>query len=430
MHVLMGLIVVLIFGYLLYRMMENGGNQQQAAATRTTNEIASEAASLGVAFVANGKLYYRERGAEAQPLHSAYVQEAMDRRERTKQRHSWKQDTSFNIASSGGRRSFQGNEAPIVATSTVFDCHSNSLLYFIKDEIIGGLFASVPGSSAEQRVLLKQGLHLTDLNLSPDGQMLCAASLQDEGIANIAVLARDGSKLREVTSGDTHDASPAWIPGVENRLLFQSCGFARDAQGYVIAQSNATIQMLNLETGDLAPILEDTRFDFIKPRVDAQGNLLFIRRPYELPKYGAANLFSDTLFFPFRLLRAVFHYLNFFSLMYSRKPLTSATGAMLHADIKNIILQGKRIDAEKALRQEGSVHGVPSLVPASWQLVSRSQQGAERILATNVASYDICSNGRIVYSNGRGVFVLGDSGESALVLKSDLIADVCAATVA
>ena len=188
--------------------------------------------------------------------------------------------------------------------------------------------------------------------------------------------------------------------------------------------------MLNLETGDLAPILEDARFDFIKPRVDAQGNLLFIRRPYELPKYSAANLFSDTLFFPFRLLRAIFHFLNFFSLMYSRKPLTSATGPMLNADIKNIILQGKRIDAEKALRQESRVHGVPSLVPASWQLVSRSQQGTERILATNVASYDICTNGRIVYTNGRGVFMLGDAGESALVLKSDLIADVCAASLA
>lgn len=428
MHVLMGLIVVLIFGYLFYRLLQNGGTQQ-AAATRTSSEIAKEAASLGVAFVANGKLFHREQGAEPHLLQSSYVQEALDRRERTKQRHSWKQDTSFNIASGGGRRSFQGNEAPIVTTSTVFDRHSNSLLYFIKDEIIGGLFASVPGSSAEQRVLLKQGLHLTDLNLSPDGQMLCASSRQDEGIANIAVLARDGSKLREVTSGDTVDASPAWIPGVENRLLFQSCGFARDAQGYVIAQSNATIQMLNLETGELAPILEDARFDFIKPRVDAQGNLLFIRRPYELPKYSAANFFSDTLFFPFRLLRAVFHYLNFFSLMYSRKPLTSATGPMLHADIKNIILQGKRIDAEKALRQESRIHGVPSLVPASWQLVSRNQQGAECILATNVASYDLCSNGRIVYSNGRGVFMLGNSGESALVLKSDLIAEVCAASV-
>ena len=166
-HVLMGLIVVLIFGYLLYRMMENGSKPQPATAMRTTNEIASEAASLGIAFVANGKLFYRERGAEAQLLHSAYVQEAMDRREHAKQHHSWKQDTSFNIASSGGRRSFQGNEAPIVATSTVFDHHSNSLLYFIKDEMVGGLFSNVLGSSAEQRVLLKQGLHLFKTMVSP-----------------------------------------------------------------------------------------------------------------------------------------------------------------------------------------------------------------------------------------------------------------------
>ncbi|MFX5595148.1 hypothetical protein ABTD92_21070, partial [Acinetobacter baumannii] len=85
----------------------------------------------------------------------------------------------------------------------------------------------------------------------------------------------------------------------------------------------------------------------------------------------------------FRLLRAVFHYLNFFSLMYSRKPLTSASGPALNADLKEIILKGKRIDAEKALLNENKINGVPSLVPASWQLISRDQQGNETVLAAN-----------------------------------------------
>jgi hypothetical protein len=72
------------------------------------------------------------------------------------------------------------------------------------------------------------------------------------------------------------------------------------------------------------------------------------------------------------------------------------------------------------------VHGVPSLVPESWELVRRNQEGAERVLATNVASYDIGHDGTIVYSNGRGVFVLDQDGSSRLALTEDLVAEVVA----
>ncbi|MES2103746.1 MAG: hypothetical protein V4634_06975 [Pseudomonadota bacterium] len=113
-----------------------------------------------------------------------------------------------------------------------------------------------------------------------------------------------------------------------------------------------------------------------------------------------------------------------FIAMYSRKPLTSASGPTVSADIKSILLKGKRIDAEKALRQEASVNGVPSLVPKSWQLISRNRQGVERVLASNVVSYDITPDGKIIYSNGRGVFLLTDGDESRLILRSDVVADV------
>ncbi len=69
----------------------------------------------------------------------------------------------------------------------------------------------------------------------------------------------------------------------------------------------------------------------------------------------------------------------------------------MEADWKNILLQGKRIDAEKALREAPAVHEVPSLVPADWQLVRRSPNGAEQVLATRVASYDIGADGAVVY---------------------------------
>ncbi|MEC5386575.1 hypothetical protein VVD49_12635 [Uliginosibacterium sp. H3] len=425
MHILIGLLVVVAVAYFLYRASTAAGGAP-AVAVQANSELAAEAATLDVAFVADGKLFYRTPGAPVMQLHSTHIEEALDRRERSRQKNAWKENTSFGIAAGGRMRQMSAADTPIAITSAAFDEHENTLLYVLKDESVGGLFSCRPGSGAEQRLLLKQQLHLDDLSLSPDGKMLAASSISG-GIANIVVLNRDGSGLREATGGDSFDTAPAWLPGVENRLLFQSAGLARHASGQVIALGNATIQMLNMQSGTVSSVLEDARYDFINPRVCPKGNLLFIRRPYEPPQYGAGNVVLDTIFFPFRLVRAVFHYLNFFSLMYSRKPLTSASGPAVEADMKQIMLQGKRIDAEKLLRSPRTIHGVPSLVPQSWVLVSRTPAGVDTALATNVASYDIDARGRIVYSNGRGVFALGEQGKSALVLQSDLVADVFAA---
>jgi len=419
-HLLMGLLAVLVLGYLGYRTFIAGPAAPVAVSSAPT--VRSE---RGFAFLANGLLSYRERGGEVCQLQSAYIQESIDRRERTRERHSWKEGTSFGIAAGGGMRSFEAGDKPVLATSAAFEANGD-LLYFLKDEGIGGLFRREAASGREMRLLLRQHLHLSDLALSPDGGALAASSQQSGGVANIALVDSDGSKYREVTGGDTVDAAPAWVPGDPKRLLFQSSGLARDQNGYIVARGHTGIQMLDMESGTVTSVLEDPNFDYLKPRVCPAGNLHFIRRPYEAPRYGATNLVTDTLLFPFRLLRAVFHYLNFFSMMYTRKPLTSANGPAVKADLKQILLQGRRVDAEKALRNERPVQGVPSLVPSSWQLVSRTRQGEERVLATNVASYDLGPDGTVIYSNGRGVFVLERDGAAGLALKDELVAEVYA----
>ncbi len=418
MHAVLGLLAVVVFAYLAYRIL---------SAHPVVAETARGARSdHGFAFLSNGVLFRREPGGTPQPLQSAYVDEAMERRERARERHSWKQGTSFSIASGGGTRSFEPDEQPIQTTSAAFE-HNGDLLYFLKHESVGGLFRREAATGKELRVMLKPGLHLADLAPRPDGALIAASSLQSDRLANIALFDREGGNYREVTGGDSVDSAPAWIPDAPDFLLFQSAGVARDESGHIVAQGSAGIQRLDMASGTIAPILEDPRYDFLKPRVSPAGELLFIRRPYELPRYGTANALLDTLLFPYRLLRAVFHYLNFFSLMYSRKPLTSASGPAVQADLKSVLLQGRRIDAEKALRRPQLVQGVPSLVPNDWVLVSRSQRGEERILASNVASYDIGADGTIVYSNGRGVFVLEPDGTSRLAQTDELVSDVLAA---
>lgn len=420
MHVVVAVVIAAVIGYVIYRHFAVRQSDPGAQAAP-----AAERRDRAFAFLSNGLIFYRKPGSSLEQVHSPYAQEALDRRERSREHNSWKQGTSFGIAAGGGMRSFDAADKPMIATSAVYEA-SGDLLYFLKDAGMGGLFRRQTGTGNELRVLLKQHLDLYDLSPSPDGRRIAAGSQQPTGGANIVLFEQDGSKMRDVTGGDTIDSAPAWVPDAPHRLLFQSAGLARGPEGYVVAQGHASIQMLDMNSGTVDTVLEDPRFDHLRPRVAPGGDLLFIRRPYEVPRYGAGNALLDALLFPFRLLRALFHYLNFFSLMYSRKPLTSASGPAVQADMKNILLQGKRIDAEKALRSERAIHGVPSLVPSTWQLVRRDRNGNERILATNVVSYDIGADGSIIYSNGRGVFVVDDEGRGGLVLSDQLVSEVVA----
>jgi hypothetical protein len=380
----------------------------------------------GLAFISNGKLFYQAPGQELRELQSSHVRTVMERMERHQQLHGWKEGTAFGRSFTGRDRHVSADAVGIQATSAQFTA-DDRVLYFLRDDSFGGLFEYDLALDTEKRLLHKQYLSVEDLRIHPDGHRLLGAQHARNGAANIVVMDADGGNYRELTSGDTVDTAPAWVPGQADAVLFQSSGLARSPEGYVLAQGPASIQMANAAAGSLTVVLEDPRLDFLQPRVGGNGFLYFIRRPYEAPRYGMGNAVTDALMFPFRLLRALLHYLNFFSLMYTRKPLITASGPAVQADLKDILIKGKRLDAEAALRSGVRLNGVPSLVPASWQLMCRSQQGEEHVLASHVASFDIASDGTIVFSNGYGVFALDGPNPPQVLLKDKLIADVIAA---
>jgi len=345
---------------------------------------------------------------------------------RHQQLHGWKEGTAFGKSFTGGDRHVSTDAVGIQATSVQFAAHDR-VFYFLRDEdSFGGLFEYDLALDSEKRLLHKQYLSLEDLRMHPDGHRLLCAQHARNGAANIVVMDADGSNYRELTGGDTVDTAPAWVPGQPDAGLFQSSGLARNQVGYVLAQGPTSIQMADTAAGSLTMVLEDPRLDFLQPRVGANGFLYFIRRPYETPRYSTGNAVTDALMFPFRLLRALLAYLNFFSLMYTRKPLITASGPAVQADLKEILIKGKRLDAEAALRNGIRLNGVPSLVPASWQLMCRSPQGEEHVLASHVASFDIASDGTILFSNGYGVFVLDGANPPQVLLRDKLIADVIA----
>jgi hypothetical protein len=425
----MPIIVVIAVIALIVVIVVNLGSQRVGDASNSAPDLSPQRRASDkpcehtLAFISGGKLFYQAPGQELCELQSPHVQAVTDRMERSRQLHGWKEGTAFARSFTGRNPRNAANGVALQVSSAQFIAHDR-VLYFIGDDSVGGLFEYDLTQGTEKRLLHKQNLSLEDLRSSPDGRQVLCAQQNNSGVANIVIMDADGNSYRELTGGDTVDAAPAWVPGQPDLVLFQSSGLARNPAGYVVAHGPTSIQMADTAAGSLAVVLEDPRLDFLQPRVGPDGFLYFIRRPYEAPRHGAQNILTDTLMFPFRLLQAVVHYLNFFSLMYSRKPLITASGPAVQADLKEILVKGKRLDAEAALRSGVRLHGVPSLVPASWQLVRRSPQGEEHVLASHVASFDIAADGTVLFSNGYGVFALDGNNPPQVLLKDKLIADV------
>ena len=422
-----GMIALIVVVIIMNRGKHGAGDIRSGPAPQPS--VLAKSWRHGLAFISNGKLFYQAPGQELRELQSPHVRTVMERMERHQQLHGWKEGTAFGRSFTGRDRHVSTDAVGIQATSVQFAAHDR-VLYFLRDDSFGGLFEYDLALDAEKRLLHKQYLSLEDLRLHPDGHRLLGAQHARNGAASIVVMDVDGGNYRELTSGDTVDTAPAWVPDQADAVLFQSSGLARNQAGHVLALGPTSIQMADTAAGSLTVIVEDPRFDFLQPRVGADGFLYFIRRPYETPRYGMENAAIDALMFPFRLLRALFHYLNFFSLMYTRKPLITASGPAVQADLKDILIKGKRLDAEAALRTGVQLNGVPSLVPASWQLICRSPQGEEHVLASHVASFDIASDGTILFSNGYGVFALDGANPPQVLLRDQLIADVIAAPAA
>jgi hypothetical protein len=159
----------------------------------------------------------------------------------------------------------------------------------------------------------------------------------------------------------------------------------------------------------------------------AAPDRIAIRRPADKPPQARAGLaLKDTLLMPVRLLKAVFGYLNFFSMVYGKEPLRSSGGPRtpaLDQDVGRLWLHGRMIELSK-------IHSDPqyagNLVPRSWELVRVATPGAQpEVLAQHVAGFDVRADGRVVYSNGYDVIEL-DEGVRRTLCRQERVAALSA----
>lgn len=384
-----------------------------------------------IAYLSLGKLNLLTESGGIRTLSSQFGEQVRQRALELRQKNEWKtQGTGarFMGAAMMGAGVKDPGAMRIAMTSICRGESPGSVLYSLETDDIAGVFALKLEEKSERRLFHDANTVLRHLSLNP-GQNLIVCSQMNGPLANLVVLGTDGVEMFEVTEGDSIDINPSWVPGKSKTVVYQSAGIGRDENGNFGGQSHFSIHSVDLDSGEMATLLEDEAHDFLAPRVTADGTLYCIRRPHRKPKgegFNPVRLLLDIILFPFRLAGAIVQWLNFFTVRYSGKPLISSQGAkQQEMDIRRMMIWDNLLDARDAARDaEKNKDKNEGLVPSSWQLVKRSPDGTVDVVAKGVLSFDLGTDGTVVYSNGNAIYRLDPSGKSERVHKGAFIEQV------
>ena len=367
---------------------------------------------LKVAFVSQGKLFVTQKQGDAVLVSSPFFEQLLERAERERDRNNWKSE-GMGWSLGSGRMSPMGADpmagrrevtrADVQFTGVTSGSVAGEMFYALDTGSVGAMFKA--DHEGERRLFHRNQFKALDLSRHPQSQKLVFSLPATDGTSHLGTMESTGRFFKQITEGDCRDECPSWISGSENKILFQSAGVGRNQNGYAISHAPYAINELDLATGEMATLVDFPDFDCLLPRMGKDSTIYYLKRPYEgVPKVSAWTPLKDLVLFPFRMVVAIAHFLNFFSMVFSKKPLITSGGPPeASPDSRTMMLWGKLIDAEKQLRSKHPLSG-DGLVPDNWQLIARSADGTEKILANGVSSFDLDDAGNLIYTNGTTLF--------------------------
>lgn len=376
-----------------------------------------------IAYLAQGKVRLKIGNEPPRTIESPYANQIREREVRAQQRNSWKAQGGGFLSGAmlWGQRGAAQGPAPVLVTSISGSADKGRLIYSLESGSLCALLATENFGNEERRLWNNNNFKLQHVHACSRTGDLAFSATHSNGTANIGVMFKDENSVKELTEGDSVDTSPQWVPGKTRKLVFQSAGVGRNRQGHFLALGPFSIQELNLDTAEMNTLLEDAKTDFLAPRITEDGSLYYIRRPYA-PTEGINpwRAVKDFFLFPFRLLYALFQFLNIFSMSYTGRKLSTAGDTQARElDMRQMMIYGNIIRA-----QQGGEDEAADLVPSSWQLARRRGGGKEEILARGVLAYDVGADGSIVYSNGSAIFTLTADGRKERIVSERMIEQV------
>jgi len=376
-----------------------------------------------IAYLAQGKVRIKEDDQLPRTYESPYAKGVFDRSIKSQQRHAWKGDGDGFISGPmlWGKSGASAGPAPVVATSLCAGPANGQILYSLASGSLCALCTAENLGAEERRLWNDNKRRIQHLNASPADDAIAVSVQHQNSTANIGVMLKDEPGFSEVTEGDSVDTAPRWVPGRDRTIVYQSAGVGRNRDGHALALGPFSVHTVNIDTAEMETLVESSGSDHLSPQITSDGALYFIRRPYnEHLKARPLRALKDTILLPFRLLYALLQFLNFFSMRYTGKKLSTPQGTPRRdVDLQQMMIWGNLVAAQ----QEGADEDV-DLVPSSWQLIRRSPSGIEEVVAKGVLAYDVGPDGSIVYSNGNAIFVRHPDGKKEHLLTERMIEQV------
>ncbi len=385
-----------------------------------------------IAYIARHKLHVCDASEKPREIESDFGRQFLERQMRDIEQHGWKGRSGvwagMGMAPPSLAQWQEAGGPTLVQPKTIALSRGpqpGQLLYALDLGNVGGLFSYDLGKKSERRLMHKEGFAPKNLAVHPTTSVFALALEREHGAIRLATSEQEGRYLTTVTSGDCTDAAPAWLADKPRHLVFQSAGIGRSEHGVPLGLGPFAIREVDLDSGDITTVAESPDHDYLFPRYDASGGLWFIRRPYEQPGNKPVNfldLLLDIVLFPFRFLRGLFYFFNFFSMMFSGAPLATSAGRRDLNSQEQLAysLWGQMIDTKKILSERRRGKDT-SMVPMTWKLVRRSKEGQEEVRGTNVLTFDLTSDGGVVYSDGFAVHYLAADGTKTKVCSDELI---------
>lgn len=343
------------------------------------------------------------------------------------QRKEWKTTgTGANFMGMASADMIDPDELPVRITG--LSVCGDELVYGVNLENVGSIYhrSFDPADTAEGLVRSSNDFLFGSFDVK-DGKL--AVSMGGGRFLHIAVMDMNG-RYDEYTDGDTVEEDPCWAVK-KNGVYFSTAGYARDQYGAIAATSPRAIAYLDLDRKSMSEIVSDENYDYLHVRQDKNGDLYYIRQPYggEKPKSGIT--FKDVIMFPYRIVKGLFGFLNYFTTIFGGESLKSGgvsngTKSKQRSQ-KELMIEGNIINAEKLDKineANGDKHG--GIMPASRVLIRRTADGSEEIIKKGVLDFIPDGNGGVIVSNGRHLLRIDRDGNETHIAKAKLAVNLVA----
>lgn len=364
--------------------------------------------------ISEGELYLVENG-KCKTIPCDRITNYLDTLKKLRQRDEWKtsgKGAKFMGVTEKEYGDITAHGEPLLRSVSSF---GDKLVYSTYIDGMGGMYIKNTDDYAETYIFANKEFDLTNAYIDGDKCVITAAFGEYE--RHIASVDISNGGFDQLTDGFTSETHPFISKKDNTKIYYSAMGYARNQNGFVVEKSPCSICCYDETTGELSDILENSEYDYLKPRDDEDGNLYYIRRKYE-PMKNKGNLLLDILLFPVRIIKAIGGFLSVFSMAFGGEPLRSGgknPAKSRTADEREIFVEGNMIKAQKK-RSEDSDDGI---IPSGWELI-KNENGAEKVLKKGVMDYFITDDGDIIYSNGSALRILRKNGKDEKICKLSL----------